>query len=154
DHAPSIERGPGTSQEGAKDLFSGPLHGRRGPSGVTGWSNGYSSRSKPRAKKAPGQPSLFDFRPQADPVESGAEPQVLDGSFPPAPKTEPRANQGKSTLDRSPSPSDLSQAPPLGSGEKAKARDIISAIRTLKSIEEEKRPATQEERNALIRFCG
>src|SRR5262249_40040969 len=40
------------------------------------------------------------------------------------------------------------------SGEKAKARDILAAIRTLQRIEAEQRPATQEERQALIRFGG
>jgi len=39
-------------------------------------------------------------------------------------------------------------------GEKAKARDIIAAIRTLKAIEEEGRAATPEERQLLARFGG
>jgi N12 class adenine-specific DNA methylase len=43
---------------------------------------------------------------------------------------------------------------PIASGDKAKARDIIAAIRTLKAIEQEQRAATKEERQALIRFCG
>ena len=42
----------------------------------------------------------------------------------------------------------------IASGEKAKARDIITAIRTVKRIEYEQRQATQEERQALARFCG
>ena len=42
----------------------------------------------------------------------------------------------------------------IASGEKAKARDILAAIRTLKSIEQEQRPATPEERQALARFAG
>ena len=42
----------------------------------------------------------------------------------------------------------------LASGEKAKARDIIAAIRTLKGIEEEQRTATHQERQALARFGG
>jgi N12 class adenine-specific DNA methylase/SAM-dependent methyltransferase len=42
----------------------------------------------------------------------------------------------------------------LAAGEKAKARDILAAIRTLKNIEEERRRATPEERRALIRFAG
>ena len=37
------------------------------------------------------------------------------------------------------------QTTTTSSGEKSKARDIIAAIRTLKQIEEEKRPATPEE---------
>ncbi|HLN31390.1 MAG TPA: DEAD/DEAH box helicase family protein, partial [Gemmataceae bacterium] len=40
------------------------------------------------------------------------------------------------------------------SGEKSKARDIIAAIRALKTIEDENRPATQEEKQTLARFAG
>ena len=40
------------------------------------------------------------------------------------------------------------------SGQKFKARDIIAAIRALKSIEQENRVATPEERQALARFGG
>jgi hypothetical protein len=39
-------------------------------------------------------------------------------------------------------------------GDKAKARDIIAAIRTLKAVEAEHRPAGEEERQALARFGG
>jgi N12 class adenine-specific DNA methylase len=42
----------------------------------------------------------------------------------------------------------------VAGGEKAKARDILVAIRTLKLIEQERRPATAEERQTLIRFGG
>jgi N12 class adenine-specific DNA methylase len=51
----------------------------------------------------------------------------------------------------SPIPTSLSLIP---SGEKAKARDIIAAIPTLKRIEQERRPATEEERQVLTRFGG
>ena len=40
------------------------------------------------------------------------------------------------------------------SGEKSKARDIIAAIRTLKTIEQEQRPVTGEEKQTLARFAG
>lgn len=43
---------------------------------------------------------------------------------------------------------------PLASGEKSKARDILAAIRTLKRIEHEHRPATPEEKGILARFSG
>jgi N12 class adenine-specific DNA methylase len=43
---------------------------------------------------------------------------------------------------------------PIATGEKAKARDIIAAIRTLKLIEDEQRSARPEERQVLARFCG
>ena len=39
-------------------------------------------------------------------------------------------------------------------GEKAKARDIITAIRTLKTVEREHRPPTDDEMQALRRFGG
>ncbi len=45
-------------------------------------------------------------------------------------------------------------APAIASGEKTKARDIITAIRTLKTIEQEQRPATTQEKQALARFGG
>jgi len=43
---------------------------------------------------------------------------------------------------------------PIASGEKAKARDLLAAIRTLQRIEHEQRPATPEERQTLARFAG
>ena len=46
------------------------------------------------------------------------------------------------------------QRAPIASGEKSKARDILAAIRTLKQVEEEKRPATAEEKQSLARFAG
>ena len=42
----------------------------------------------------------------------------------------------------------------IASGEKTKARDIIAAIRTVKAIEQEQRPATPEEKQTLARFAG
>ena len=42
----------------------------------------------------------------------------------------------------------------ISRGEKAKARDILAAIRVVKNIEEEHRPATPEERQVLGRFAG
>lgn len=42
----------------------------------------------------------------------------------------------------------------MASGEKAKAQDILTAIRTLKRIEQEQRPATPEEKQTLSRFSG
>jgi N12 class adenine-specific DNA methylase len=42
----------------------------------------------------------------------------------------------------------------IASGEKSKARDILAAIRTVKSLEQEQRPATEEEMQILARFGG
>jgi len=44
--------------------------------------------------------------------------------------------------------------PAIASGEKTKARDIIAAIHTLQTIEQEKRLATPEEKQTLARFAG
>ena len=49
---------------------------------------------------------------------------------------------------------DAQAAPERSSGDKSRARDIISAIRTLKAIEREKRPAAADERTTLARFGG
>jgi SAM-dependent methyltransferase len=43
---------------------------------------------------------------------------------------------------------------PIATGEKAKARDIIAAIKTLQRIEREKRLATPDEQQVLARFGG
>jgi hypothetical protein len=45
-------------------------------------------------------------------------------------------------------------APVIATGEKAIARDIIAAIRTLQQVEQEQRPATGVERETLARFGG
>jgi predicted RNA methylase len=49
---------------------------------------------------------------------------------------------------------DTTTSPQVASGAKGKARDIIAAIRTLQTIEREKRPATAGERQTLARFGG
>src|SRR5260221_3443646 len=47
----------------------------------------------------------------------------------------------------------MSPSPP-SSGDTAKAHDVLTAIRTLKQIEQEHRPASEEECQALARFPG
>jgi SAM-dependent methyltransferase len=42
----------------------------------------------------------------------------------------------------------------MASGEKTKARDIIASIRTLKLLERERRPASNDEKATLARFSG
>jgi N12 class adenine-specific DNA methylase len=51
-------------------------------------------------------------------------------------------------------PTSQPQPTAIASGEKSKARDILTAIRTLKQVEVEKRPATSEEKQVLARFAG
>jgi SAM-dependent methyltransferase len=54
----------------------------------------------------------------------------------------------------SPSASLISTDATIAAGEKAKARDILAAITVLKTIEQERRPATDAERAILARFGG
>jgi hypothetical protein len=61
--------------------------------------------------------------------------------------TPPAALAGLPPPERSPG---FAQA----GGEKAKARDILAAVRTLKTVEQEQRPASEEERQVLARFGG
>jgi hypothetical protein len=42
----------------------------------------------------------------------------------------------------------------IASGDKAKARAILAAIRTLQAVEQAQRPATPDERQVLMRFPG
>ena len=41
-------------------------------------------------------------------------------------------------------------SPAIAAGEKAKARDILAAVKTLQTIEREHRPATHDERDILL----
>jgi hypothetical protein len=59
-----------------------------------------------------------------------------------------------SGLPAAPSERPWPTSSPIASGEKAKARDILAAIRSLQNIEREQRPATAEEQQALARFAG
>ena len=79
------------------------------------------------------------------PFDAAAELEPPDG------ETELPPHQKTNSL-----PASVQPLPPVifASGEKAKARDIIAAIRTLKNIEKEHRTATQEERKALAHFTG
>ncbi len=67
-----------------------------------------------------------------------------------APEPIPKAQSAVTSTHETPPLAGL----PVASGEKAKARDIIAAIRTLKTIEQEHRPASADEKHALARFAG
>ncbi len=88
---------------------------------------------------------MFDLPPEE--TQSPAPPGAPTEATPlaphaPAVKVEPRnINEDLPAL-------------PSTSGEKAKARDILAAIRTLRILEREPRTATQEERRQLMGFGG
>ncbi len=73
----------------------------------------------------------------------------------PPPLTQPAAPHATQDDDQE-ARDDTAPAPVVrfAGGEKEKARDIIAAIRALKRIEDERRPATPEEKHTLARFPG
>ena len=77
-----------------------------------------------------------------------------DSPAPTAEESLPESVSTPSAPAREPTRLEQSVSPAVASGEKAKARDILAAIRTLKTIEQEKRQATAEERQTLGRFAG
>ena len=98
-----------------------------------------------RLKKPQYARSLFDdppIRPQVD-VPKNAVPSRF-----------PLASNTSVTQPSSADPASHPIPPSIASGEKAKARDIIAAIRTLQSIERDHRRATPTERETLARFAG
>jgi N12 class adenine-specific DNA methylase len=86
------------------------------------------------------------FRPPSEPGPT-RQPHPAPIASPPSPNHLRLPEQASRRQDQS---SGVAQA----SGEKAKARDILAAIRTVKGIEHERRPATPEEKQALARFSG
>jgi len=95
----------------------------------------------------------FDAVSSDDPYPSTAFPResLADGTLiePKSPAVEETPTV---TSPRAAVPAEVLS--PLASGEKAKARDILAAIRILKEIEHDRRDATQQERKALSRFGG
>lgn len=105
-------------------------------------SNGAHPLALPaRAARPRPPPSLFDFRPPQAPLDEPAPIASVEpppaAAFPPPPR-----------------PAEPIHPPDLAAGAKAKAKDILAAIATLKRIEEGRRAATEEERRALLRFGG
>lgn len=80
----------------------------------------------------------------------GTQLLLFDPPPPPsAPATPPSAPPR-----REQTPAEPATLPPVASGERAKARDLLAAIRTLKQLEAERRAATPQERTILARFSG
>ena len=100
-------------------------------------------------RPVPATASLFDSLPDNPHLDGNLAPAGSDHpTLPPTPSTPPAAPDPRSEAS-APAPSVA-----IASGEKTKARDIIAAIRTLKAIEQEQRPATAEEKQILARFAG
>jgi N12 class adenine-specific DNA methylase len=106
----------------------------------------FRAKSFPR-RADPGQPLLPFDRPKVKttaPAAAGAPPDLSELRSPTTPAPALHA----------PPPPPASPQEAVASGEVAKARDILQAVRVLKRIEAEGRPADAEERLALSRFGG
>lgn len=92
------------------------------------------------------EPTLFDSLPASLTVKASDD-------SPPAPVT---TAQAPAEVGPDLSAEHFSPASPtlIASGEKAKARAILAAIRALKKAEYDRRPATPDEREALAGFAG
>jgi hypothetical protein len=105
-----------------------------------------AARVKPKSRLS--IRNLFDFfAPQKQAEEESPAPRPEE-SAPPGPTPKPETSVATGNRPGLPA------APAIAGGEKAKARDILAAIRTLKAIEQEQRRATEEERQTLGRFAG
>jgi N12 class adenine-specific DNA methylase len=116
--------------------------------------NGARARPRPRracVEASRDERTLFDLAP-ADTAINEHRPAGDEALGPVLAVEAPTSNSGLS-----PATPDLG-APAVqftvASGEKAKARDIVAAIRALTVIEKEQRPATTSERQTLARFAG
>jgi hypothetical protein len=133
------------------DLFGLPLSsGPKHPALRRSTSLGDARKQLSAPRRSGSLPTLFDFQP-ADPAASTQEvpePQKTPGPlFAQAPSP-------AEALTLADPPAAQVEWPTVASGEKAKAQDILAAIRTLKTIEQAKRTATNEEKLALARFSG
>ncbi|HEX5442300.1 MAG TPA: hypothetical protein VFW87_00665, partial [Pirellulales bacterium] len=148
------ERSNGTGAQEPGGLFALRVTAERGPRAFDRRGNGLHRESHvARLNRSRGQRSLFD-QPPAHQAHDDPPPPPQAGGI--AIAEPPRQTAPADSTSSQP----FSDAPPpapgvdIASGEKAKARDIITAIRTLKTIEREGRPATCDEQSVLCRFAG
>jgi hypothetical protein len=154
---PDRERGAGDGPQGSGGSFALRVSSERNRTVFSRSRNGFHQSSyAARVRASRGQPSLFDDLPQLEPAVAESEPAEPKEIPQPAGATGPASPDAGKPSEQHAAPSD--NAPPstslIASGEKAKARDILVAIRIVKRIEHEQRPATPEEKQALARFAG
>src|SRR5581483_2625572 len=118
-------------------------------------SNGVHPRSQyARVKASRNPPTLFDFVPTNPAADELPAPEEIPA--PAVASTLTATEAVNPSAEPASRPEHLSPATPftIASGEKAKARDILAAIRVVKEIDHELRPVTDEERQTLTRFAG
>jgi N12 class adenine-specific DNA methylase len=143
------ERSHGTGRAGISGAVGHSVSGTRALNGFAGQGNGnyapsHAERVKPSrttARRATSN-NLFDYN--ADDSQAWEPTARTAPAKPPiVPSSHVEAKPISQPVEAS-----------IASGQKSKARDIIAAIRTVKQIEDEKRPATAEEQQILARFGG
>ena len=138
-------------------LFGFPFSSERRRTAVPRGSNGVHPRSqRTRAKSSRDERTLFDYVP-IDQAIGELQPPAPEETPSPTVATIPAKSESFNPPDLfAYGPESSSPHAPftIASGEKAKARDILAAIRALKTIEQEQRVATPEERQTLARFAG
>ena len=116
-----------------------------------------SSRQRPGAKNHSvkgllRQPSLFDFV-YPETLPTGTLPEA-DQLPPTTSNANAPANEGPPLPPRLLPEARVIEHPAIAKGQKAKARDVLAAIRVLKEVEQQARPPTLEETRILSRFGG
>ena len=125
--------GPGAGDPRAAGSFVGRLFG--------GWHQGRRNGTDRRtASRRPGRETQGSLLFNDDASEPTTGPPQPPQHAAPAPEPSRRPRDDAPTT--------------VARGEKAKARDLIAAIKTLSQVELQQRPATPDERQALARFAG
>ncbi|HEX7379312.1 MAG TPA: hypothetical protein VF278_19475, partial [Pirellulales bacterium] len=133
-------------------MFALRVTTERGPGTVHRRGDGLHQKSYVERVNRARQRGLFDqpttHYSRDDPPLAETSGGVAIAEPPPAARREVTSNRSFAK-DESPAP-----GTDIASGEKGKARDILAAVRALKDIEKEERPATRDEQLTLCRFGG
>jgi len=139
----TLQPSAGNGSEGDRGPFALRIAAGRRTGPVAGRSNGlYPPTFADRVKSSRGQLLL--------PFDTAHVNEALDNSTIFVPTIAP----AHFNTDRLPQSKDAAPFGSASSGEKAKARDILAAIRTLQKIEREQRLTSADEKQILSRFAG
>src|SRR5262249_41649785 len=105
----------------------------------------FQNRAPPSRSASSIQESLFAFQAVGHEVLILPNKDITPSPLPEIPPSPPTAVA---------STDDILHVGVTAQGDKAKARDILTAIRTLRALDQGQRPPTADERRALARFPG
>src|SRR6185437_6652685 len=131
---PNSERSPGNGPGGTGGSFAQRVSAGRSGAPLARPGDGVrQSTYAQQVRTSRRQPGLFDT-PHTQPSHVSPPPPTPPEPSKPAERDTPARQEATNSTAL------------MASGEKTKARDIIAAIRTLKAIEQDKRPATAEDK--------